>query len=79
MTGMAAYDERAAHESIEKRFQARTPSADQAGRCERFRDAARELALFAAELSPVCRERSTALTKIEEAVMWFDAAVARNE
>lgn len=41
------------------------------------RDAAKRLAIWIVDNAPACRERSLALTKLEEAVMWANAAVAR--
>jgi hypothetical protein len=32
-----------------------------------------------AEMTPVSHEQSLGLTKIQEAVMWFNAAIACNE
>jgi hypothetical protein len=42
-----------------------------------IRRKARELAEFISEACPESREKSLAFTKIEEAVMWANAAVAR--
>lgn len=39
---------------------------------------AEELAVAMFEGIPDCRERSIALTKLEEAVFWANAAIARN-
>jgi hypothetical protein len=38
-----------------------------------------ELAEEITRSCPECREKSLALTKVEEAVMWANAAIARHE
>lgn len=43
-----------------------------------FRKIAREAAHFIADNSPVSREQSLAITHLEEAVFWANAAVARH-
>lgn len=55
------------------------PRPGQAEKYERLRAQAKNLALLALELCPDSRERALALTKIEEAVMWANASIARNE
>lgn len=55
----------------------RTPNPDYAGAVERIHDGARDLALLIEALAPSSRERSLAFTKLQEAVMWAAAAVAR--
>jgi hypothetical protein len=37
------------------------------------------LAAYISEKCPESREKSLAITKIEEAVMWANASIARNE
>lgn len=64
-------------ETIERRFAECAPTSDQVERAARIRDAARELALFVGELTPTCRQQSLAITKIEEAVHWAEAALFR--
>ena len=39
----------------------------------------KELAYLIDELCPASREKSLALTKIEESIMWANASIARNE
>ena len=39
----------------------------------------RNLALWLEDRLPTCRETSLALTKLEEAMMWANAAIARNK
>jgi len=66
-------------EELVDRFTYRAPRGDQVDRYEEIR--AKGL-LFAREVFGSCpesREKSLAMTKIEEAVMWANAAIARNE
>lgn len=64
---------------IKRRFIYHAPKGDQALRYERLRAAAREYAELIDELSPDSREKSLAMTYLEQAVMWANAAIARNE
>ena len=54
------------------------PKADQPAKYVQLRDKAKELAELVVELCPDSRERSLALTKIEESSMWANASIARN-
>jgi hypothetical protein len=64
---------------LEKRFTYHPPKGLQANRYERIRDRAHDLAGFLNEECPDSREKSLAITHLEEAVMWANAAIARNE
>jgi hypothetical protein len=66
-------------EELINRFTYRAPKGDQPQRHEGIRAKALLLALEVYGSCPEGRERSLAMTKIEEAVMWADAAIARNE
>lgn len=55
------------------------PKEDQQERYERIRFKAKMLAAFINEKCPDSREKSLAMTKLEEAVMWANASIARNE
>lgn len=66
-------------QQIDKAFTYHAPKPGQADRYVAIRDKAKELALLVNSLSPPSREQSLALTKIEEAVMWANAGIARNE
>lgn len=35
--------------------------------------------MYIAEFTPTSREQELALTKLEEAIMWANASIARNE
>jgi hypothetical protein len=64
---------------LENNFKYHTPKEDQAVRYENVRDAAKEFAKTLVALCPPSRELSVALTELETAVMWANAAIARNE
>ncbi len=66
-------------EELENRFTYHTPKEDQTERYERIRYKAKMLAAYINEKCPESREKSIALTKIDEVVMWANAAIARNE
>ena len=55
------------------------PTPEQVERYTALRSKCKELAEMVHELCPPSRERSLAFTKIEEASMWANAAIARNE
>ena len=64
---------------LDARFVYHAPKNDQADRYERLRLRGREMAELMCHFCPASRELSTALTKVEEAVMWANAAIARRE
>lgn len=66
-------------EQLANRFTYHAPKGDQALRYELIRDQAHNLAAFIVDKTPVSREQSLALTALEEAVMWANASIARNE
>ena len=70
-------------ERIEKQiaeaFVYHAPKDDQRERYAVIRNRARELAQVIAQSTPESREQSLALTKLEEAVMFANAAIARHE
>lgn len=66
-------------EELQKRFTYHPPNSDQAQRCEDIRRNAYSLAGLIEALCPESREKSLAFTKLEEAVMWANASIARNE
>ena len=66
-------------EELANRFTYHAPREDQVERYEEIRAKAMLFALEVYGSCPESRERSLALTKIEEAVMWANAAIARNE
>lgn len=64
---------------FEKIYRYHKPTGDQAERYQMIRDKARELAELIRDACPASRERSLAFTKLEEASMWANASIARNE
>ena len=68
-----------AKEYLEVAFTYHAPKGNQVGRYQDLRDKAKELAEMILQECPGSRERSLALTKVEDAVMWANSAIARNE
>lgn len=66
-------------EDLENRFTYHAPKPGQGSRYETIRTRAREFATLVGEFCPDSREKSLAITHLEEAVMWANAAIARNE
>lgn len=64
---------------IEHNFDYHKPSPDKINRHETVRQACKQLAYGIDELCPDGREKALAFTKIEEAMMWANAAIARND
>lgn len=64
---------------IQRDFTYHAPHGDQADRYTEIRGTGGDFATMLVELCPPSRELSLALTAIEEAVMWANAAIARNE
>lgn len=65
------------YKDLDHRFSAHAVDADGASCLEAVRAAGRAMALAVLQTAPVGRERSLALTKIEEAVFWANAGIAR--
>lgn len=63
---------------IENNFMYHAPKAGHQEKYEAIRAKAKELAYLIDEECPPSREKSLAMTKLEETVMWANAAVARN-
>jgi hypothetical protein len=66
-------------ERINNDFVYHAPFGDQVARYASLREAARELAIKIVNDTPISREQSLALTHLEEAVFYANAAIARNE
>lgn len=64
---------------IENRFTYHKPNEEKIERYERIREHAKHFAYILNQYCPESRELSLAMTKLEEAVMWANAAIARNE
>jgi len=77
MSKYSVADDRMAQ--LENCFIYHSPKNDQPERYVLLRNTAKELAYFIIENTPPSREQSLALTKLEEAVFWANAGIARNE
>lgn len=77
--GVPDYSDRASNAGIERNFTYCPPLPTQPPRYNAMRSDAMKLALLVNRCCPPSRERSLALTKLEEAIMWANAAIARNE
>jgi hypothetical protein len=64
---------------LENRFTYHAPTGDQPSKYSYLRSAGLEFASDIDDMCPDSREKSLALTRVEEAVMWANAAIARNE
>jgi hypothetical protein len=65
------------NDELEIRFTYHAPKEGQPEKYTELRELAKELATRILVLCPEGRETSLALTKIEEAVMWANAGIAR--
>lgn len=68
-----------AMKDVERRFTYVPPKDDQPKRYNALRQLALIMANSIVEKCPDSRERSIALTKLEEVIMWANASIARNE
>lgn len=64
---------------LENIFTYHAPHGDQADRYERLRAAGKALAETIVVLCPNSRERSLAITAVQQAIIWANAAIAINE
>jgi hypothetical protein len=64
---------------LESRFSYHEPKGDQPFRYSQIRSYAKDFAEEIVKHSPPSREQALALTKLEEAVFWANAAIARHE
>ena len=67
------------NEEIENRFTHHAPKGSQPVRYKALRDLGKAMAYGIDCYCPDSREKSLAITKLEEAIMWANAAIARNE
>lgn len=58
-------------------FTYHSPHPDQIGSMVALREAGRQLAIKIVENTPISREQSLALTNLEQAIMFANAAIAR--
>lgn len=64
---------------IENSFTYHAPIGNQPDRYNVLREQAKSLAYAIIELTPLSREQSLAITKLEESIMWANKAIACNE
>lgn len=66
-------------EQIKDIFTYHRPFGDQPKKYEQLRDEAKILAILIQELCPESREKSLAITNLQQAIMWANASIAINE
>ena len=66
-------------EQIVNNFTYHPPKEGQPAKYTWIRNGGQDLAELILALTPPSREQSLAFTKLEEAIMWANAAIARNE
>lgn len=66
-------------DDLAKRFTYHKPKDGQPERYEQIRASALAFAELVDGFAPDSREKSLAITALEESVMWANAAIARNE
>lgn len=66
-------------EQLQNRFTHHEPKGDQADRYNRIREVICDAAWGCVQMTPVSPEQTRALNAMDEAMMLFNAAIARNE
>ncbi|UFT98089.1 hypothetical protein KO561_12840 [Radiobacillus kanasensis] len=66
------------NQQIENNFKYHAPKEGQIVLYNEIREQSKELATYIDIHCPDSREKSLAITKLEEAVMWANASIARN-
>lgn len=66
------------NQQIENNFMYHAPKEGQTEKYDAIRNKAKELAVLIDDTCPASREKSLAMTKLEESVMWANASIARN-
>ncbi len=79
MRGMRTQRKMTMKNQIENNFKYHAPKDGQPVKYQELRKSGKELAQQVDALCPNSREKSLAMTKIEEAIMWANASIARNE
>lgn len=73
------YPVEAPQKDLDNRFTYHAPKGDQQQRYEAIRAKQREFAQLIVGMTPISREQALALTNLEQAGFWANAAIARNE
>ncbi|GEM04085.1 hypothetical protein HMI01_10730 [Halolactibacillus miurensis] len=66
------------NQQIENNFMYHAPKEGQPEKYTAIREKAKELAYLIDEQCPNSREKSLAITNLEQSVMWANASIARN-
>jgi len=66
-------------DEVENRFKYHSPKGNQAERYEKLRSFALTMAQLIDSHCPDSREKDVAFTKLDEVIMFANAAIARNE
>jgi hypothetical protein len=66
------------NEKIENNFSYHSPKEGQPEKYQAIREKAKELAYLINDTVPDSREKSIAMTQLEDTVMWANAGIARN-
>jgi hypothetical protein len=66
-------------DDLDNRFKYHAPKLGQPEKYTAIREKAKELAEMINALCPESREKSLAVTNLEECSMWANASIARNE
>lgn len=66
-------------DQLANRFNHHPPKGDQPERYTNVRHAIKQAAIECVRLTPCCPEQARALNALDEAMMLFNAAIARNE
>ena len=75
---MLDYSDSKTTHQIENNLKYHAPNGDTIPRYEAIREKAREFAILINQMVPASREKSEAMTQLEDTVMWANAGVARN-
>jgi len=73
------YNNISLNDIIDNNFVYHAPKEDQPKRYELIRNTIKNAAKIISENCPSSRELSIAINKLDEAVMWANASIARNE
>jgi len=68
-----------AYEALKNRFTYHPPTNEQTGKYEELRRNAFNLAILINALVPESREKSLAITNLEQSIFWANAGIARNQ
>lgn len=66
-------------EQLDNNFKYHTPNVNQLERYNQIREQSKKLACLIIEVCPNSRERSVAMTKLEETSMWANKSIAMEE